>query len=209
MRECDSSKERKCARRHSRIFTAASTALQALPHCRTAALLHCLAPAEAIPCGVRARTTVDLPHRLACRNARSQEICVCVSKDRRFFAPFLTPGQYGVKIELQGFRPLDRQAHAQGSASRPRTPVPSRLTLIAVLSPFFHLDVAATRGTWIVPESTTRDVRLRVGLWRSGRTRAADERPTPRLNGFRPSSLTVAVLSSKHISCRHAARVYP
>ncbi len=29
--------------------------------------------------------------------------------DGRFFAPFLTPGQYEVKIELQGFQPLDRQ----------------------------------------------------------------------------------------------------
>jgi outer membrane receptor protein involved in Fe transport len=27
----------------------------------------------------------------------------------RFFAPFLTPGQYEVKLALQGFRPLDRQ----------------------------------------------------------------------------------------------------
>ena len=116
------------------IFTAASTALQALPHCRTAALLHCLAPAEAIPCGVRARTTVDLPHRPACRNARSQEICVCVSRDRTFFAPFLTPGQYGVKIELQGFRPLDRQAHAQGR-HRVRA---HRYHRASLLSPFCH-----------------------------------------------------------------------
>jgi outer membrane receptor protein involved in Fe transport len=29
--------------------------------------------------------------------------------DGRFFAPFLTPGQYEVKVELQGFRPVDRQ----------------------------------------------------------------------------------------------------
>ena len=29
--------------------------------------------------------------------------------DGRFFAPFLPPGQYEVKVELQGFRPLDRQ----------------------------------------------------------------------------------------------------
>ncbi len=29
--------------------------------------------------------------------------------DGRFFAPFLTPGQYEVKVELQGFRTLDRQ----------------------------------------------------------------------------------------------------
>jgi hypothetical protein len=27
----------------------------------------------------------------------------------RFLAPFLTPGQYSVRVELQGFRPLDRQ----------------------------------------------------------------------------------------------------
>ena len=29
--------------------------------------------------------------------------------DGTFFAPFLTPGQYEVKVELQGFRTLDRQ----------------------------------------------------------------------------------------------------
>jgi Carboxypeptidase regulatory-like domain/TonB dependent receptor-like, beta-barrel len=29
--------------------------------------------------------------------------------DGRFFAPFLTPGQYEVKVELSGFQPLDRQ----------------------------------------------------------------------------------------------------
>lgn len=29
--------------------------------------------------------------------------------DGRFFAPFLTPGRYEVKVELQGFRPIDRQ----------------------------------------------------------------------------------------------------
>src|SRR6185503_4314550 len=29
--------------------------------------------------------------------------------DGRFLAPFLTPGQYGVAVELQGFRPLERQ----------------------------------------------------------------------------------------------------
>jgi carboxypeptidase family protein len=29
--------------------------------------------------------------------------------DGAFFAPFLTPGMYGVKVELQGFRTLDRQ----------------------------------------------------------------------------------------------------
>src|SRR4029450_11500070 len=27
---------------------------------------------------------------------------------RRFFAPFLTPGQYEVKVELSGFNPIDR-----------------------------------------------------------------------------------------------------
>jgi len=30
-------------------------------------------------------------------------------EDGRFLAPFLTPGQYGVAVELQGFRPLERQ----------------------------------------------------------------------------------------------------
>ncbi len=29
--------------------------------------------------------------------------------DGTFFAPFLPPGQYEVKVELQGFRTLDRQ----------------------------------------------------------------------------------------------------
>jgi hypothetical protein len=29
--------------------------------------------------------------------------------DGRFFAPFLTPGQYEVKVDLAGFKPVDRR----------------------------------------------------------------------------------------------------